>query len=140
MKALRIGGGILAGFVVAWLCVSAAEMGVHRLYPPPPGTDLHDMEQVRKFVASLPLPPMLMVLAGWLCGTLAGTFAAARLARSRVAAYVVGAVLLAAGIANAILIPQPLWFSIVSFAIYIGMTVAGARLGAPASAVPAAAR
>lgn len=133
MKALRTAGAVVLGLVVAWLCVSGAELAVHRLYPPPAGTDLHDMEQVKKFVASLPLAPMLMVLTGWLAGTLAATFIAAKVARNRVAAYVVGALLLTAGIANSILIPQPLWFSIASFAIYIGMTLAGARLGAPSA-------
>jgi uncharacterized protein YqfA (UPF0365 family) len=44
-------------------------------------------------------------------------------------AYVVGALLLIAGIVNSIVIPQQVWFSAVSFVIYVGGPLLGARLG-----------
>ena len=47
--------------------------------------------------------------------------------------YIVGALLLCAGIANAFLIPQPIWFSIASIVIYISATWVGARAGAAAA-------
>ena len=46
-------------------------------------------------------------------------------------AYIVGALLLCGGIVNAFMIPQPLWFSMASFAIYVVATIAGAMLGWP---------
>jgi hypothetical protein len=122
-------GGVVAGLVLAWLAVMAAEAGVHKMYPPPPGMNMQDMKAVKQFVASLPLSALLLVLAGWLVGTLAGTFVAAKVGGSRYPAYVAGALLLAAGIANAVMIPQPLWFSVTSFAIFISMTGLGAFLG-----------
>jgi hypothetical protein len=122
-------GGVIAGIVLAVLIVQFAELIVHRIYPPPPGYNMRDMNDVKKFVAALPLLAMVLVLAGWLIGTLAGTFVAARVGRSAVPAYVVGALLLIAGIANAIVIPQPVWFSIASFIIYVGGTLAGSKLG-----------
>ena len=78
---------------------------------------------------TLPAPAFLLVLSGHLLGTLAGTFAAARLGGSAIPAYVVGAILLAAGIGNAFMIPQPAWFSAVSIVGYVVMTLVGARLG-----------
>jgi hypothetical protein len=128
---LRKIGGVLLGLVVAFALVQLSEMLVHRLYPPLPGTNMNDFSEVKKFVAALPLTALLIVLSGWLMGTLAGTFAAARVGRSPVPAYILGAILLAAGIANAIIIPQPVWFSVVSFVIYITMSLAGARIGSP---------
>jgi hypothetical protein len=122
-------GGVIAGIVLAVLIVQLAELIVHRLYPPPPGYNMRDMNDVKKFVAALPLGAMVLVLWGWLIGTLAGTFVAARIGRSAVPAYVVGALLLIAGIANAIVIPQPVWFSIASFIIYVGGTLAGSKFG-----------
>ena len=132
----KISGGV-AGLITAWLVVSIAEAGVHQVYPPPRGIDMTDFNQVKQFVASLPVPAFLLVLAGWLIGTLLGTWLAARIGRSRVTGYVVGGLLLAAGVANTVLIPQPLWFSIVSFIVYIGMTLVGARVGAATAPVPA---
>jgi hypothetical protein len=95
----------------------------HVLYPAPAGTNMSDMTAVKRYVATLPPLAFALVLAGWALGTLLGTWAASRLARTPVAGYLVGAVLLAAGVANAFMIPQPLWFSAVSFAIFIGATL-----------------
>jgi hypothetical protein len=134
LTVLRRIGAVIAGLIVAWCFVAGAEFFVHRLYPPPPGTNMEDFAQVKKFVASLPATAYVLVLAGWLVATFVGTLVAAKIGRTRVSAYIVGGILLCAGIANAIMIPQPIWFSIVSFAIYIGMTILGARAGAPARA------
>jgi hypothetical protein len=123
-------GGVVTGFIIAVVLVQCAEAIVHVLYPFPPGMNQHDMADIKKFVSTLPLQALLLVLTGWLIGTLAGTYAAARIGRSAVPAYVLGALLLAAGIVNAIIIPQPVWFSAVSFVIYIGMTFVGAKLAA----------
>ena len=130
---LRRIGGVIAGLITAWLVVSIAEAAAHKIYPPPRGLDMTDFNQVKQFVASLPVSALLIVLAGWLVGTFLGTWLAARISQNRVPAYIVGGLLLAAGIANAVLIPQPIWFSIISFAVYIGMTLLGARVGAAGS-------
>jgi hypothetical protein len=90
------------------------------------------MTQVKAYIATLPLSAMLVVLTGWLIATFAATWLAARIAGTPEPGYIVGALLLCAGIANAFMIPQPVWFSIASFVIYIGGTWVGARAGAPA--------
>jgi hypothetical protein len=131
---LRRIGAVVAGLVVAFVLVQAAEMGVHAMYPFPAGMNERDMTQIKAFVATLPTQAFALVLAGWLLGTLAGTFIAAKIGRSRVPAYIAGALLLCAGVANSILIPQPVWFSAVSFVTYVGGTLVSARLGAPRAA------
>jgi hypothetical protein len=131
MKILRRVGAVIAGLIVAVVLVEGAEAIVHLKNPFPPAMDHHDMAQIKKFVSTLPADALLLVLAGWLLGTIAGTFTAAKIAGTRVPGYVLGAILLAGGIANSIIIPQPLWFSIVSFVIYIGGTFAGVALARP---------
>ena len=121
---------VIVGLIVAAAFVEGAEAIVHRMHPFPPGIDEHNMAAIKKFVATLPMSALLLVLAGWLLATIVGTFTTAKIARSRVPAYVLGALLLCAGIANSVMIPQPLWFSIASFVIYIGGTWAGGRWGA----------
>jgi putative effector of murein hydrolase LrgA (UPF0299 family) len=132
MNILRRIGAVIVGVIVAFLIVAGVEGIAHKIYPPPPGTNMQDMTQVKAFVATLPLSVLLIVLAGWLLATFVATWLAARIAGTPIPGYVVGAVLLCAGIANAFIIPQPVWFSIASFVIYIGATWVGARAGAPA--------
>ena len=132
MTILRRIAAVIAGMIVAVLIVLASEGIGHKIYPPPPGTDMHDMANVKAFVATLPLSVLLIVLTGWLIATFAGTWLAARIAGTPIPGYVVGALLLCGGIANAFMIPQPVWFSVASFVIYIGATWVGARAGAPA--------
>lgn len=137
---LRRAGGVLAGLVIAWLFVMGAEAIVHVLYPPPPGADMKNMETIKAFVATLPATAMLLVLAGWSLGTLAGTYAATRIGWSTVPGYVTGALLLAGGVANASMIPQPSWLTAAPMIAYVVMTIAGTRLGAPRAAGMASAR
>jgi hypothetical protein len=135
---LRRIGAVLLGLVIAIAIVQIAELGVHGMYPPPPGTNMHDMNAIKAYVASMPVAPLLLVLAGWLVGTLLGTWVAARTGRSAVPAYVVGALLLCGGIANSFLIPQPVWFSIASLVIYIGGTLIAVRVASPPPAAASA--
>ena|SRR5438105_15950324 len=134
---LRKIGGVIAGIVILVLSVQVAEMGVHAKHPFPPGMNTRDFNQIKKFVATLPLDAFLLVLAGHLVGTVLGCFAAARIGRSRIPAYVLGAAACVLGVVNMIVIPQPVWFSAATFVIYIGGAINGARLGAPAT-MPAA--
>jgi hypothetical protein len=135
---LRRLAAVLLGIVIAVAIVQFAEVGVHAMNPPPPGTEMRDLAQVKAYVAALPLSALLLVLGGWLVGTLLGTWTAARVGRSAIPAFVVGAILLCAGIANAFIIPQPMWFSIASFAIYIAGTFIAVRLAALRPASPQA--
>jgi hypothetical protein len=128
---LRGTGGFVVG-VVAWFAiVQVGEFVVHQLYPPPAGYNKQNMEEARRYVATLPATAMVVVLVGQLVGTLVGTFAAAKIGRSRVPAYVIGALLLVAGVVSTFVIPQPLWFVVLELAGYIGATIAGAMLGSP---------
>jgi hypothetical protein len=130
MTILRRVGAVIVGMIVAFLLVAGAEGIAHKVYPPPPGTNMQDMAQVKAFVATLPLSVLLIVLTGWLIATFVATWLAARIAQTPIPGYIVGALLLCAGIANAFIIPQPVWFSIASIVIYIGATWVGARAGA----------
>jgi hypothetical protein len=131
MKVLRGIAAVIAGMVVAFLLVFASEGISHKVFPPPPGMNDRDMVQVKAFVATLPLSALLIVLTGWLIATFVATWVATKIARGPIAGFILGALLLAVGIANAFIIPQPVWFSIASFAIYIGATVVGVRAGMP---------
>jgi len=126
-------GGVLAGLVIAIVIVQIAEMGVHAMNPLEPKIEHPDMATIKEYVAQLPPSALVLVLVGWLVGTFSGTFTAARIARTRTAAYVAGAILFCLGVVNAFMIPQPAWFSVASLAIYVIGTITAARTGFTAS-------
>ncbi len=133
MKVLRHIGAAIAGLIAAFLVIFVSESISHRIFPPPPGMSMQDMAQVKAFVATLPLSVLLIVLAGHLIAAFAGTWIAAKISHSAITGFVVGALLLCGGIANAIMLPQPVWYSIASFVIYFSATWVGARMGARVS-------
>lgn len=118
---------VIAGIIVAIVIVQLAELGVHRMHPFPPGMNEHDMAAIKAFVATLPVSAMVLVLVGWFVGTLAGTFTAAKISRGGAPPYVTGGLLFVAGVANAVIIPQPAWFTGTSLVIYLVATLIGAR-------------
>jgi hypothetical protein len=136
LNILRGIAAVILGLIVAFLLVFGAEAISHQIFPPPAGMDMRDMAQVKAFVATLPLSVLLIVLAGHLIATFAGTWLAAKVARSPIAGYILGALLFCAGIANAFMLPQPVWYSIASFVIYVGATWAGTRAEIPARLLP----
>jgi len=116
--ALRITLAVVVGAVVAVGLISLIESIGHRVYPVPAGIDWSNNEQVRAFVDGLPVGALLFVLAGWIVGAFVGGVVAAWIARSRavLAAAIVGALVLAATVANLVIIPHPTWFAAVGIA------------------------
>jgi hypothetical protein len=127
MKYVRAIAGVVGGLLFALLMVQAAEAFVHRTYPP--AKPIATIDDAKAYVAKLPVGGLVMVLAGWMFGTLGGTSIAARIGRSVIPAYVLGGFLLVAGIMNAKTFPQPAWFSVTSWLIFVVMTYVGAKLG-----------
>jgi hypothetical protein len=124
-------GAVLAGVVVAVLCVMAIESLGQRIYPPPPGMEPSNIESVRAAMKNIPTGALLFLLAAWLLGTVAGSAVAARIARQRpvLHAMIVGVVQLAFGVFNLVMFPHPLWFVVAGMALilpaaYLGATMA----------------
>jgi hypothetical protein len=114
--------GVVVGVVVAWLAIMLAEFASAPLHPMPAGLDMRDPESVAAFVATLPASALLLVLSGWVLGGLVGGYVAASISRKPRAALTVGIVIVLGVIANAVMIPHPMW-----------MTIAGVLLPVPAA-------
>src|SRR5215472_10632822 len=111
---LRGIAGVIVGLIATWLPVALMEVITHHTWPPPAGLDMRQRSDMFRYVATLPAAAFALVLIGWLVGTLLGTWLAAKIGRSPTPAYILGAILVAAGIFNFIVIPQPHWFSAIS--------------------------
>ena len=122
----NIGAGI-AGVVVAGLLVWIVEMVGHAVFPPPPDLDFANADAMRAYIDQLPLGALLFVAAAWFIGTLGGTLTACKLGTGQryIYALVVGGLILAATVVNLVMIPHPMWFSVLGI---VGI-VAGAWLG-----------
>jgi hypothetical protein len=134
--AIRSIAAVVAGFIAASLVMMLVEtLNGRVLYPElrRAAEGLKDREAIRALIASAPPGALLVVIAAWLLGGIAGGWTAARLAARATVGHglAVGALLTLAGVANNLAIPPPLWFWIASLAVLMPAAYLGARL-APA--------
>ncbi len=121
---------VVAGLIVAVVCIIGIESIVHIFHPAPPGFDARNQEAVRQLVAGLPLYAFILVLFGWLLGAGFGAFMAVRINR-RIAKWpglLVGALILMASLYNLFTLPHPIWYFVaavvgVPLAAWIGTNV-----------------
>jgi len=108
----------IAGVVIAVLIVFLADQLSHMIYPLPAGLDPSDTEDLRAYIATLPLAAFLMVMSGWVVATFVGAVVADRIGTAKAWIYptIVGGFMFAATTADLILIPHPHWFTAVSLA------------------------
>lgn len=119
---------VIAGLIVGGLIVAGVEYIAQKIYPPPEGLDLTDMEVLREFAAGAPASARLVVLLAWFLGTFGGAWVAAYLARRApmTHALIVGTFFLVADTVNLVSIPSPLWMWIGGFiAPMLGAYLAG---------------
>lgn len=106
---MRMLMGVVAGIVVAFLCVFAVEWVGHGLYPPPAGLDLNNPADVERLMATMPATAKAFVLVAWFVGALAGAWVANRIAGRSLAGWVVALLVLVGGVATMLMIPHPAW-------------------------------
>lgn len=101
------------------------------IIPPPDGTDLTTMEGL---LAAMPLMEPKHFLFPFLAhalGTLVGAFIAAKIAANAkiTFAMVIGVCFLIGGILNIVMLPSPLWFTLVDLVLgYLPMAYLGGKL------------
>jgi len=125
---IRKVSAVVLGIVAAVAIVAAVEAIGHSVYPIPPDVDVNDPVRFENYVASLPFGAFLFVLASWNFGAFGGGLLAVFIARHKpfIYATIVGAFVLVASVANLIMIPHPLWFSVTAvISISVMTTVTG---------------
>lgn len=113
---IRNAGGVLAGLVIAFVLIWLIEKLGHTVYPPPADLDFSDPEAIRPYLDTLPIFALLFPMLAWFIGTFTGSLVGSLIGTARPLLFcaVVGGLVLAGTIANLIVIPHPLWFSIIS--------------------------
>lgn len=84
-----------------------------KVIPPPAGADVTTMEGLRASLHLFEAKHFVFPFLAHALGTVVGAFVASLSAPSKsiVPAYVVGGLFLLGGIANALMLPAPLWFN-----------------------------
>jgi len=121
---MRILLGIVAGVVVAFVCVFAIEMVGHTAYPPPPDIDLTKPADVERLMATLPVAALAFVVAAWFIGALAGAWTANRIAKRALAGWIVALLIACGAVWTMTIIPHPGWM----WGAGIGLPIAAAWL------------
>ena len=131
MTVARNLGAAVIGIIVAMLAIEAVEMLGHLVYPPPTDIEFGDPEQVREFMATLPVGSILFVGGAWMAGAFLGTLAGALTSTSKPLPYaiVIGGIVLAGAVTMLLILPHPRWFTIgapvaVIVAAFLGMVFA----------------
>lgn len=124
---MRLVLAILAGIVVAFICVLVLETIGHLIYPPPADMDLSDPEALKTLMSDIPLGAKVAVLIAWFVATIVGGLVAARIARRGAwpAWCIAGFMGLMIAI-NLIWIPHPTWMVIAA----VVLTVLGGAIAA----------
>lgn len=117
-----IGGGVLNMGII---------MLSSTIIPPPEGADLKTMEGLKDAMALMEPKHFLMPFLAHAFGTLLGAFITARIVTKNKMAYAlaIGAWFMIGGIMNIVMLPSPLWFTIMDLVVaYIPMAYLGAKL------------
>src|SRR5262245_29908719 len=125
---LAIIAGIIVGGFVAFL-IEIPGMLMHRL---PPGTDLNDVEAIKRHMANAPTAALAGIAIAWIAAPLAGPWIAGLIARRAffVHGVIIGGFFLAADVLNIRAFPHPGWLSIVGIVAPLLAAGLGASLAA----------
>lgn len=101
------------------------------LIPLPPGVNTDSMESLKAGLAQFEIQHFIFPFLAHAIGTLFGAFYAARIApgRKKICAAIVGGFFFSGGLIMVIMVPSPLWFSIIDLALaYVPMIWLALRL------------
>jgi uncharacterized membrane protein YqgA involved in biofilm formation len=125
---LAVVAGVVVGGAVNMALISVSGSVI----PLPEGVDPADLESLKANIDRFEPRHFLMPFLAHALGTLVGAFLAARLAASRRTALAlgIGVFFLFGGVANAFLLPAPVWFLAADLLLaYLPMAWIGGRLG-----------
>lgn len=127
---------VIAGLIVASLVNMAVLTGGNRVVAPPAGADMSTAEGIRAAMSRMEPIQFLAPFLAHALGTLAGGFAAARIAATHKMkfALAIGVVFLLSGIVMVAMVGGPAWFIACDLALaYLPMAWLGGKLGIAAS-------
>ncbi len=127
---LAVAAGIIAGGILNMFIINMSSS----IIPPPADADITTMEGLKNTMHLFEPKHFIMPFLAHALGSLLGAYIAVRLAARNhlMMAVVVGSFFLIGGIANVMMLPSPLWYSILDIVVaYLPMAYLGYLLGRP---------
>jgi hypothetical protein len=119
---------VIAGFILGSIINMSLITVSGSIIPAPNGTDVTTLEGLKATIHLFEPKHFLFPFLAHALGTLGGAFVAAKIAATHKLkfAFSIGFLFLAGGIANILLLPSPLWFTLVDLiGAYLPMAYAG---------------
>jgi hypothetical protein len=128
---MRSAIAIVVGLIMGMLTIAIIEAIGMALYPLPTGIDRYDPDSLKTVIATLPLGSFVFVLLAWALGAMHGGGFAAYLSRGQRVLHglIVGAVFMACGIYELVVIPHPTWFAVIGVLLFLPCAYIGALIG-----------
>jgi hypothetical protein len=122
---------IIAGLVIGNIVNMAIIMVSKDVIPPPTGADVTTLEGLKASIHLFKPINFLMPFLAHAAGTFSGAYLAAKLAasfKSKIALSI-GFIFLIGGVANIMMLPSPIWFSVLDLTIaYLPMSYIAGKL------------
>ena len=125
-------GAILAGLAAAVVLVASISFAAHAMYAPAEPIDPNDAQAVEKFIATLPATAFALIVAGWGMATFIGAWLAARLGRSAIYGFIIGAMVLLFAVVHMLMAPHPAWVWLAGILIVVVTAFIAVRSALPA--------
>jgi hypothetical protein len=121
---------VVVGLATAIITFLIAETINGNLHPAPTTLDYKDTIAVKTFYENQPLSLWLLVLAGWIIGSLLCGFLIKLISKSdnKKLPIIAGCILTLSAVANFFSLPHPTWFIVVSLLVFIPSTLLGHNL------------
>ena len=127
---------VIAGFLFGSVINMGIIMISGSIIPPPEGTDTSKMEGLKEAILLFSPKHFIFPFLAHALGTFAGAYLAAIIAANQKMKFAlgIGFLFLAGGIANVVMLPSPLWYTIVDLAgAYIPMGYLSGKLASKKS-------
>jgi hypothetical protein len=121
---------VVVGLVTAIITFLIIESINGNLHPAPATLDYKDTMAVKAFYENQPLSLWLLILAGWIIGSLLCGFLIKRISKSdnKKLPIIAGSILTLSAVANFFSLPHPAWFIVVGLLVFIPSTLIGHNL------------
>lgn len=121
---------VMVGLVTAILTFVLAETINATLHPVPPSLDFTNSLDVKSFYENQPLSLWLLVLLGWIIGSLLCGLVIKWISKNnnQKLPIIAGCILTLSAVANFLSLPHPIWFMVVGLLVFIPSTLLGHKL------------
>ena len=121
---------VVVGLATAIITFLISETINGNLHPAPTTLDYKNTIAVRAFYENQPISLWLLVLAGWVIGSLLCGFLIKLISKSdnKKLPIIAGCILTLSAVANFFSLPHPTWFIVVGLLVFIPSTLLGHKL------------